>query len=121
MTVTEDRNEWYAVGGRCEVACYVLGNSSGEVKLLYLHLDHTDAEIAALTRAGFSRRIGVIGIHGTALEAVCAPEGRTAIQRAMTQFVLEVLLNRLDFLRETEERETQELSRLFKLPDTRAN
>jgi hypothetical protein len=118
MTETEDRNEWYRIGGRCDVAAYVLGNASGEVKLLYLHLQHDDDEIGELTHAGFTKQVGILGLCGTQIEAVCSPGSRTAIQHAKTQFMLEVLLNRLDYLRETE---TQELTRLFALPDSRTD
>jgi hypothetical protein len=116
---SDNHDQWCRVGARCQVAAYVLANASGDdVRLLYLHEQHSDSEIAELCRAGFSRRVGIVGLRNTALEAVCGPGSRTIMQHAMQGFLVQVLFSRLDFLREAEE---LELNRVFALPDTRAN
>jgi hypothetical protein len=116
MTVTDSKEVFYAVAGRCPYAASVLSNADGSrIALLHLSEDHSEAEIFRLADAGLNVQAGVVALNSKMqFESVCLPGFELPVIRAGVLF-MESLKNQY------ERSEVAELEKLLKLEDPRAS
>lgn len=115
MTVTDNKEIFYTVAGRCHNAASVLSNADGSrIALLHLGERHNEKEIFGWADAGLNVQAGVVGLNSDMqFEAVCIPGFELPVIRAGLLF--------MESLRaQCERREVAELEKLLKLEDPRA-
>src|SRR5438067_9482971 len=113
MTITENKEVFYAIAKRCPIAASVLSDAEGKrIALLYLHHQHTEQEIFRLADAGLNKIVGLVAVsrEGT-LESVSQPKFIEAVKHAAMVFEKAI---------ETAHREVAELERIAGLMDPRA-
>jgi len=113
MTITENKQIFYDVAGRCPVAASVLSDSTGSrIALLYLDHQHTEKEIFSLANAGLNKIVGLVALNRDgSLESVSQPGFIRAVNHAVSVFS--------EGIRKTES-EVAELETLLRLEDPRA-
>jgi hypothetical protein len=113
MTVTDNKQIFYDVAGRCPVAASVLSDSTGSrIALLYLDHQHTEKEIFSLANAGLNKIVGLVALNREGnLESVSQPGFIRAVNHAAAVFSEAI---------EKTQREVTELERIAGLMDPRA-
>jgi hypothetical protein len=113
LTVTDNKQIFYDVAGRCPIAASVLSDPEGKrIALLYLDHQHTEKEIFSLANAGLNRIVGLVALNreGT-LESVSQSGFIRAVSHATVVFAEAIQQGR---------REIAELERIAGLMDPRA-
>ena len=111
MTVTDNKQIFYDVAGRCPIAASVLSDAEGKrIALLYLDHQHTEKEIFSLADVGLNKIVGLVAVNREGnLESVSQPGFIRAVTHAATVFSEAI---------EKAQREVAELERIARLPGT---
>jgi hypothetical protein len=109
MTVTDNKEVFYATAKRCPIAASVLSDPEGKrIVLLYLDHQHTEKEIFSLANAGLNRIVGLVAVNREGgLESVSQPGFIRTVNHAATVFSEAI---------EKTQREVAELERIAQLP-----
>jgi len=118
MTVTDDKEIFYAVASRSPICASVLADPTGEkIHILFLGGEgHSDAEILALADHGLTKHVGIVAMNRDGqFESVAKPGFAASVVRAGEAF-----LYTLRQERDRQSAEVAELKRIAGLMDPRA-
>jgi hypothetical protein len=115
MTVTDSKEVFYSVAGRCLHAASVLSNADGSrIAILHLGGDHSEKEIFRFADAGLTVQAGVVALNADMkFESVCLPGFELPVIRAGVLFMQSLQT-------QYERSEVAELEKFLKLEDPRA-
>jgi hypothetical protein len=113
LTVTDNKEVFYAIAKRCPIAASVLSDPEGKrIALLYLDHQHTEREIFSLADVGLNKIVGLVAVNREGnLESVSQPGFIRAVSHAAAVFTEAI---------EKARREVAELERLMQLGTAQA-